>query len=1018
MKKNYVTIKNYCVILFMTFAFGTSIFAQEICDNGIDDDGDNLIDLMDDDCDICDVPNHMKLIDVELARTHTDAALNFTIPAGADIAFMRVTGGSGSDSSGALNENHNHANITIDLVNDMYSGTFQEVYGNRSQDSDNNSWANIALGTGGHPAVVTRAGSTLTLPSTFPLSSAVAAVEFYDNDEDADPCKTIQIFKEAVSYNSNLTPTVLNLPDEGFVSIYSGGGYSSSGTNNQNENHAYRYRVLDITNSTQYQAYMTNSGNTLTASNSTISETSVTYGATVTAPSNNRDARNSMALIYEEVQPDINAVKQSLYIGTETSTDNGSTVQTFTAPANATYAILSIDGATRTGGGNWQEHKMGYSVYIDFVNETTTGSYSFVTNTNTNPGGNFDQWTDEAFGTTHSNLEIDVTGSTLTLGNVIGTSQNTTYKVDYFYQGDASCAPIASVCPDCTDSTTWDGLAWSNGVPTLADDTAIINGDYNTTTHGSFSCCELTVNAGFELEVTDGNYVEVENNTDVAGELIVSTKGNFVQNSETSTFTLSGAGTSSVNKSSSTHFTRFDYTYWGSPVIGATLETVFVDAGIRYFFNAANFEDLLIETNNTNQFIAGNDDIDDNGDDWSIASGVMNVGQGYAMTYDPAATYPTTHDVTFSGAFNNGPTSTAALTNNSGGAYNDWNLISNPFPCAISASDFFTTNAGVVAPALHLWSHATPFDPNAPGSRGSHFAASDYAIITGSGVNTAGGDGVIPTSYVPSGQAFMVEATSAASVTFNNAMRETGNHTQFFRPNNTENKLWINLTSDNGVFNQFAISYLNGATDGYDGAFYDVERNMSTQNPGVIYTFIESQGDSKFAIQAKDVNTINDTEVIPFGLKSEINEETLFTIAIQQFEGDFLTNNDIYLKDNLLNITHNLKVSNYDFESVAGQHDDRFEIVFRNNVLSNNDFVSEDQLNITKDLSSFNFSMKNGSKIESIEVYDLLGRLLLDINGNNQREISINTSKLNDKIFIARVHLNNNQSISKKIINN
>ncbi|MCB0434134.1 MAG: hypothetical protein KDD18_14495, partial [Mangrovimonas sp.] len=74
--------------------------------------------------------------------------------------------------------------------------------------------------------------------------------------------------------------------------------------------------------------------------------------------------------------------------------------------------------------------------------------------------------------------------------------------------------------------------------------------------------------------------------------------------------------------------------------------------------------------------------------------------------------------------------------------------------------------------------------------------------------------------YVASGQGFFVigkktGASSGAayytSPVFNNSMRVTGNNNQFFRSSsaNLNNRLWVNLISDNGVFNQILVGYFS-----------------------------------------------------------------------------------------------------------------------------------------------------------------------------------------------------------------
>ncbi|MCB0434133.1 MAG: hypothetical protein KDD18_14490, partial [Mangrovimonas sp.] len=80
--------------------------------------------------------------------------------------------------------------------------------------------------------------------------------------------------------------------------------------------------------------------------------------------------------------------------------------------------------------------------------------------------------------------------------------------------------------------------------------------------------------------------------------------------------------------------------------------------------------------------------------------------------------------------------------------------------------------------------------------------------------------------------------------------------------------------------------------------------------------------------------SLNLDEVIPLGFSTTINVPTTYTLSIAQLEGDFLTTNTIYLKDNLLNLYHNLSASDYSFTSEAGEFNARFEIVFQDNSLS------------------------------------------------------------------------------------
>ncbi len=585
----------------------------------------------------------------------------------------------------------------------------------------------------------------------------------------------------------------------------------------------------------------------------------------------------------------------------------------------------------------------------------------------------------------------------------------------------------------CSASTTWAAGAWNNGIPDI-NTTAIINDNYNTATDGgSFSACSLTVNAGVALRIDNGDYVEVQTNIVADGDITVETQGAVVQIDDTATVTENGIIT--VIKTTAPLNAWYEYTYWSSPVSGETIGTALSDAdpNRRFWFNASNFQDTTMETGNNNATAPGQDDIDDNGDDWQLAVGadIMTPGVGYAATHSEAAFVfvGVGYDYTFNGPFNNGVFNVPVVRNDIETADTNWNLIGNPYPSAIDVDAFFNTNvftlnaSGLLDGTIYLWSQNTPPDGNTNGNEGQNFAQSDYATINGTGEN-AGGDGLTPNRFIPSGQGFFVSVADApqpltsGNVIFNNSMRVTGNNDQFFRASNSnlDNKLWLNLTSDNGVFNQALVGYVNGATNSYDGTYYDAPRNLSTGASSILYTTIEGNN-KKFAIQGKDVNSLCSDEVISVGFSTTIDVATLYTLSIAQFEGEFFSNNTVYLKDNQLNVLHDLSLNDYTFISEVGEFNDRFEIVFNPETLSlGNPEINNNDLSIIElNNGNVQFKLSGSLELKSIEIIDLLGRTLyrLEANGNSK---TYNLSNLSQATYIAKVELSNGVVITKKAV--
>ncbi|KJD31907.1 hypothetical protein PW52_16250 [Tamlana sedimentorum] len=588
-------------------------------------------------------------------------------------------------------------------------------------------------------------------------------------------------------------------------------------------------------------------------------------------------------------------------------------------------------------------------------------------------------------------------------------------------------------CAPCSSTITWDGTNWNNGTGPDTTLNAIINGDYNTFTNGNISACNLTINSGFILDVSDGTYVDVNNDVQVDGIIIVQTTANFKQLNDAATFTVSPSGLAQVNKETAPKYEWYYYTYWSSPVVGETIGNVFpdVDGDRRFLFNAANF----IDEHSVGTTNGIPDDIDDDGNDWQIAySGdTMLPGMGYAVTESRAfpSGFGLPGSATFEGEFNTGDVPVTIETNAANVApAQNWNFIGNPYPSAIDFDAFHAANNTVIDGAAYFWSQATPPDAANVGNENLNFSKNDYAIYsTGSGgITTApGGSGTTPNQYIPSGQGFFVAGLGAGgTATFTNAMRmaDDTSNTQFFKTANTKeetstaNKLWVNLTSDNGVFNQILVAYVDGATNGMDGLTYDAPRLSINSLAAALYSTIENES-TKFAIQGKHSSSLTTNEVIKLGFSTKINEPTIYNLSLADFEGEFLGNNIVILKDNLLNKTHNLSDSDYSFTSETGVFNSRFEIVFDAAVLNTKTFNANiNKLSIVNlDNNYVKFSITSNNTIKSVKILDLVGREIYNFSGNSATEI-FQLNNLKNKIYIAKVELENGQVLNKKAIKN
>lgn len=650
------------------------------------------------------------------------------------------------------------------------------------------------------------------------------------------------------------------------------------------------------------------------------------------------------------------------------------------------------------------------------------------------------------FAAVPDNADFDnVTSSTLDIVNGLP------YADYQFYcqvrENSATCYTASNAVKLDVPRTIWydnsGTLEWSNGAPGIST-VAVIDANYNTTTDGSFRTCQLFVNASNLLTITDNFYVEVQNNLTVNGNILVESDGSFVQNNNSGLVdgaVLSDKSRITVEKRTAILNSPQEYTYWSSPVFGETIAEGLSESAVqrRFWFNGQNFRDSTQESGNDNTTNPGQDDIDDDANDWqyATAASTMTTGVGYAATHDALGYInPARYKYTFEGPFNNGVYNIPIYRNDAETADNNWNFIGNPYASAIDADLFLGANAsidqtvGATNGAIFFWSHNTAADGNTNGNEVLNYSQSDYAIINGTG-ETAGGDGLVPDRFIPSGQGFFVSMDNGATSTvvsgsirttdivFNNSMRVTANNTQFFRTTNVyiPNKIRLNLTSDNGVFNQILVGYVDGATNDDDGMYYDAHKNLSADANSSVYSLIGTNGDRKFAIQGKAPSSLSIEEVIPLGFYTIIEDATIYTISIAQLEGEFMTQNTVYIRDYELDIVHDLSANAYSFTSETGEFNNRFEIVFQPEALSvtENEVSPSDVSIVELGDGDVKISVGNSLIIKKIEILDIIGRTIYQLRGNNNVEV-YNLSRLSQAAYIARITLSNGQIITKKAI--
>jgi hypothetical protein len=612
-----------------------------------------------------------------------------------------------------------------------------------------------------------------------------------------------------------------------------------------------------------------------------------------------------------------------------------------------------------------------------------------------------------------------LTGYTaLNVGNVttITVAGVTVYPVYYRIRGVGLCGTSGNSTTTTVNatSTTWNGSTWSNGLPTMSK-TVTINGTYDMNTQPSFDACNVIVNSPFVVTVPAGRYINIQNNLTVntGATVNVLNGGSLVQISD------AAINTGNINMSRTASIRLWDYVFWSSPVNNFTLANVSPATPSQYIWR---WNTTVANANGG----LGN---------WQNATGTMTNGVGYILRAPAgySTSVATSYTANFVGVPNNGVytptiergsytganytgTNGAIITSND----DNWNLVGNPYPSAISINSFLTFNTNIDG-FVRIWTHGTlpstsissPFY----NTFGYNYSPADYLVLNGTGSNSGPGLSAV----IGAGQGFFVlmnpGTATTSTLTFNNAMRDkTYYNEQFYRnvtaKNNigdysTADRIWLDLISPIQT-TRTLIGYIDGATQERDRLYDAITDYKDAQN---FYSLVQ---DDPMTIQGRGLPFMASDQV-PLGIKTPQNGN--YTIAIGAVEGLFSANNQaVYLEDKKLNIIHNLSIAPYTFTEVKTIENNRFVLRYTNQTLANTNYES---IQNSVAIYASNNQVKIDSTIENIleyEIYDVLGRTLTTKKELNANHIVINTIAQSNQALIVKITMANDQVLVKKIV--
>jgi len=554
-----------------------------------------------------------------------------------------------------------------------------------------------------------------------------------------------------------------------------------------------------------------------------------------------------------------------------------------------------------------------------------------------------------------------------------------------------------------------------------------INNDTRSVLGLEVAANELTVSSDNGLAVT--HYLKVDGLIDLVGESqLIQTQGSDLDVASSGSLERDQQGTSDT----------YTYNYWSSPVslvnttsnnTTFTLPDLMRDGTNPSAPGIINFLTSGINGTNTNPIGIADywiwkfaNQPDDDYSAWQHvrSTGTIASGEGFTLKGPGTGSISTPQNYVFIGKPNNG---TITVPINAGNDY----LVGNPYPSAIDAHEFLDDNP-LTGGTLYFWEHW------GGGSHSLHEYQGGYAIYNYSGgigaasygtndpdVGTGGTPTKLPGQFIPVSQGFFVYSATTGTVNFENDQRvfvKEGVSSTFVRPSGSSQptnyyedyrmKFRIGFNSTNEIHRQLLLTIDDNATANVDWG-YDGE--MNEEQIDDMYWILEG---NKYVIQG--LNQVNAETVVPLGI--HVRDDGMNYITIDHLE-NIPDEVELYAYDNVLDIYHNLKISDYEVYLTSGEYLDRFAIMFTNPAaldVDDNDLDTSFEVFYNNDSNNIVIHNLTHIEVNKLEMFNILGQSIYfsnDLETENYTEIKV--SNLSSGTYIINMDTAQGK-LSKKVL--